>query len=463
MAIRVFCTSFFSGLIWAMCLIAAQPVRDPQTALAAAERYAEAGNWDAARPLYAEAEAGFQAKGDERNRLYAKFGRLHRDLETGSYSEYLAAIDAELASPVAQSDPAVRIRGLALKATVIMNLNSSAARRDWQEIARLADAIGDKKWANRSAGELALLAGLDGDYATALPRLLGAIKTAEALGDVGSEVYFKTFLANGMTVVGRPEQALPFFGSAIAAVTKNPESGYPLVPTIGKVRALTMLKRDAEARALIAEALQYADEHQVLGARTELLVQSGLLSLHARDLDAAEAAFQQAAKTAREATLPRMIAPACSGLIDVYETRGNWMSADTEADEAIAALREAEEGYDLPELLAKKAEIAVALGQADRADEIYGQATQLVESMLVNMPSSQTKRSLIGSMSRLYTGHFRLAVEQFNDTSRAFDILEHARGRSLADSLRYGGRADQSPTAWERQITTLQQKIRRTR
>jgi hypothetical protein len=82
--------------------------------------------------------------------------------------------------------------------------------------------------------------------------------------------------------------------------------------------------------------------------------------------------------------------------------------------------------------------------------------------MLVNMPSSQTKTSLISSMSTVYTGHFRLAIEQFHDTAKAFSIIERARGRSLADSLRYGGRPE-TETEWEVKISAIQQQIRRNR
>jgi hypothetical protein len=81
--------------------------------------------------------------------------------------------------------------------------------------------------------------------------------------------------------------------------------------------------------------------------------------------------------------------------------------------------------------------------------------------MLVNMPSSLTRRSLIGAMSRVYTGHFRLAIEQFHDAAKGFLILEQARGRSVADSLRYGMRPGQNASPWELRIASIQQQIRR--
>src|SRR6516164_2991838 len=69
---------------------------DPHALLQQADEYAGAGNLDAARDLYFQAEQGFAAQGDTRNMLYARFGRLRKDLQTGSYSSYLATIQANL-------------------------------------------------------------------------------------------------------------------------------------------------------------------------------------------------------------------------------------------------------------------------------------------------------------------------------------------------------------------------------
>ena len=434
---------------------------DPHTLLSRADEFADAGNLDLARGLYAEAEQVFATQGDTRNMLYARFGRLRKDVETGSYTMHLATVESGLNEPAAKSDPALRIRGLALKGIIDLNLNTSAARHDWEAVARLASDIGDKKWANRAAGQLGIAAGLDGDYASALSRLLVAITTAQSLHDLGAEIYFKTMLGNGATVLGRAQEALSLYQMAIDSAKIHPASGYPIQPAIGKVRALTVLKRRDEARALIAEALEYSRKNDVLGAQSELLVQSGILELDSNNIQGAEAAFRAAVTIAKKAALPRMVASGYSGLIDVCKARRDWGAAEKAADAAIEGLQATEEVYDLPEYLAKKAEVEVGLGRSVRADQLYQQATEIIEGMLVNMPSSQTRTSLIGSMSRMYTGHFRLAIKQFHDTAKAFSIIERARGRSLADSLRYGGRPEAERSEWESKISAIQQRIRR--
>lgn len=80
---------------------------------------------------------------------------------------------------------------------------------------------------------------------------------------------------------------------------------------------------------------------------------------------------------------------------------------------------------------------------------------------MVNATSSRVKASMIGSMSNIYLGHFRLAWNQLHNPKKAFNIVESARGRALYDSIRY---ARQSPavreqSAAEREIARLQRRL----
>src|SRR5262245_6919138 len=80
----------------------------PEELYASADRFAEAGNWTAAGPLFAEAERGFEMRGDRRMMLYARFGRLRRAVETGSYDAYLKEVELALAEPAVDSDLMLR-------------------------------------------------------------------------------------------------------------------------------------------------------------------------------------------------------------------------------------------------------------------------------------------------------------------------------------------------------------------
>src|ERR1700743_815286 len=67
--------------------------------LAKADGCATHRNWDKAAPLYGEAEAAFRKSGDTRNALYAKFGRLHRDVESGAYRAVHDEVTRDLVNP----------------------------------------------------------------------------------------------------------------------------------------------------------------------------------------------------------------------------------------------------------------------------------------------------------------------------------------------------------------------------
>src|SRR5438445_124715 len=60
--------------------------------LAQADHFGDQSDWYDAGQLYARAEAEFHKTGDSRNELYAKFGRLHREIENGSYSAVRAEV-----------------------------------------------------------------------------------------------------------------------------------------------------------------------------------------------------------------------------------------------------------------------------------------------------------------------------------------------------------------------------------
>jgi len=441
---------------------------DPDALLARADHLVEIGNSVKARPLYAEAEQEFHARGDRKKELYAKFGRLQRDIQTGSYAVAAQEVEHDLHNPVVQSDPMLKIRALALKSNIDLNINTAGAQDDFSEIAAIAKSIGDRKWENRAAGQLGIVAGVNGDIGTAAVALLKAIGTAEALHDVEGQIWFSTWLANGMTVNGRADKAIAVLDRAIGAVPKDPDAGFPVQLYIAKIRALVALpattypKARGEARQLIQGALKYSRENNVLGAQCELLNQAGLLSMAANDLNGAEEYFRQTVDVAKRAYLPRMEAAGYLQLSEVYERRGDFNKAESTINTAIQQARLVQEGIFLPVYLAQKAEIEGARGNLQLADELYDQASDLVEGMLVNAPSSQVKSSMIAALSDIYVGHFRLAVERLHDPAKAFEIAETARGRALVDSMRYAsnstGSNGMSPA--ERQIAAIQKQFR---
>jgi CHAT domain-containing protein len=440
----------------------------PDDLLARADHLAEVGNSVRARPLYAEAEQQFRARGDTRKELYAKFGRLHRDVESGSYKAIAEELDRDLRNPIVESDPGLKIRALAVKGIIDLNLNTAAAQDDFSQMAILAKSIGDRKWENRASGELGIIAGVNGDVGTAAFALMKAINTAGSLNDIAGQINFSTWLANGMTVHGMADRAIPLLDKAMNLVSKETDAGFPVQLYIAKVRALVALRenggeaRQTEARRIIDDALKYARENNILGAQAELLNQAGLLAMSTRDWATAERSFGETADVAERAHLPRMEAEGFLHLSELHEQRKEIARAVAAIDSAIAQVRQVQEDFDLPVYLARKAELEADRGNLRRADLLYQQASELIEAMLINAPTSRVKSSMIAALSDIYVGHFRLAVSRLHDNVKAFRIIETARGRALADSIRYARQSTASSTnsSIERQIAVMQRRLR---
>jgi len=111
--------------------------------LAEASRLALLHNWQAAAPLFREAEISFAAQSDQRNFLYAHIGRLRGEIESQSLpevSEYLADI---LTSPVTQSDLRLRLFCLVAKGDIDFQIDPKSSAAVWTEVAAVAARLRD--------------------------------------------------------------------------------------------------------------------------------------------------------------------------------------------------------------------------------------------------------------------------------------------------------------------------------
>jgi CHAT domain-containing protein len=446
--------------------------QSPAELMANADQLGDRSDWRNAGPLYAKAEAEFHRSGDARNELYAKLGRLHRDLEDGSYKTVRAEVVRLLANPLTQSDPLLQIRGLALLGNIDLNTNTAAAAEDWNKVLAIARKVGDQKWENRARGELGLVAGVSGDIGSAALALYGAISKAEQLGDVSAHINFATWLANGMAVHGMADKASRVVDKASDLARKNGYAAIPLQLSIAKIRALANLSEPQReqnrelADKLITAALADAEKQHVLGAQTELLIEAGQITATRGDLSTAEKYFRQATEVSKTAGLPRQEGESCLRLSQFYRATNQPAKASAVIDQGIQAVQRVEEGYDLPVFVAERAEVQAALGSVHAADASFQRATDLVEGLLVNAPSSQVKSGMIGAFGQIYLGHFRLAWNRMHDGPYAFSIIESARGRSLLDSIRYARQSASDSaqlTRGEVEIARLQRSLMRDR
>jgi tetratricopeptide (TPR) repeat protein len=440
---------------------------DATTLLADADRLADQGNWSSARAIYATAEAEFRRAGDHRHELYARFGRLHGDAEAGSYETVRQFVVRDLSDPAVQEDSELKIRGLALLGTIDLNLDAAAALDDWTTVLAVAKSAGDRKWQNRAQGQLGLVAALNGNIGSAGIALYQAITQAAQLGDIAGQVHFATWLANGLAINGMADRAVDLLDRVTEFARKHGYEESPLQLSIAKVRAMLLLP-DTQRRAAIPEAknllektLAAAESRGVRGAQTELLIQAGELASSERDYKTAETYFLKAADVAHQANLFRMESEALMQLSRVYRADNQASKAAGAIDAGIGIVHNNKEPYRLPVLIAEKAEVEAALGSLDEAMALYRKATDLIEGLLVNAQTSGVKTAMIGALSDIYVGHFRLAWHGLRNGPEAFRIIESARGRVLLDSIRY---ARQSGATFrevpaEREIVRLQKLL----
>jgi hypothetical protein len=79
---------------------------------------------------------------------------------------------------------------------------------------------------------------------------------------------------------------------------------------------------------------------------------------------------------------------------------------------------------------------------------------------MLNVPNATAQARLVGVMSDVYTGHFTLAAEQ-RDPRKAYEILERARGRALADVLRGSNQEESGDPQRQQAISHLQVRLMR--
>ena len=431
--------SFASRVISAVMLSALYAIaQSPADLLTEADHLADSFNLFEARPLYRRAEVGFRLAGDARNELNAKLGGLRYDVQLGSYIESRQEVQQILTTPLVRRDPILKIKALGLLGLIDLNLNTRLAFNDWTSLLGTANGIGDAKWVNRANGYLGIVSGLNGDSGSAAKALFQAISNAERLGDIPGELIFGIWLANGMTTNGMGDGALHVLDRVEASAKKNGYVDMPVLFSIAKVRALSSSKDSSsrnEAKTLLQGTLTHARREGILGAQADLLSQAGQIALEENDISQAQRSFGEQVRVAKQASLPAMAADGYLHLSQIYRGQLNGRQAELAIDQGIEAVRSAQESYDLPRFVAEKAEVQLALGHIKAADALYEQAARLIEGLLVNCPSSRTKSSMIGSLSDIYLGHFRVAWNYLHDGPKAFRIIESARGRALVNTL----------------------------
>ncbi len=424
----------FSVPLWPSAAQALQ-VGIPSPVMERAEHLVDLYNWYDAHPLFAKAEKMFLAQGDERNALFARASRLRGEMQVRPFHEVIEAMDEILATDLARDDARLRLRCLIVRGDVNLEIDAVAAKDDWEAALAAARQAGDRKWESRAIGELGMAAFLLGDASAARSQVGQAMMTALARGDAGAQIRYYAAIATGLHLSEEYDQAIRYFDLALDTASKHPESGFQYISYWGKAKALMALKRFQEAEQLVRESLRQAEADDRHVKKVQMLLAASDLARMLGKNEEALGYLYDAQPIAEQGGFRRLLAELYSDLAAILQQAGKIRDAEAHAARAVTLSEGAGDTYLLPSQLLALANIREAEGRLDDALQLLERATDVVEALLVNVPTSTHASSLIRTMSRVYVKHFELASGHGRSVDYAFAVLERARGRVLRDVI----------------------------
>ena len=439
-----------------------QPTTSPEI-LSEASRLAFLHNWRAAAPLFRAAEVLFAAQDDQRNVLYAHVGWLRGEIESQSLPEVSEYLAETLSSPVAQSDLRLRLFCLVAKGDIDFQIDPKSSEAVWTEVAAVAARLRDSTWENRAQAELGTIAFYKGEIYRGARLVAKSYATAELHGDTAYVIRLRAAFGEGFAEFGHPKDALVFFDSALKLARETPDAGFPFTAYLGRGRALIALGRTAEGESILRQALGDAKRDQMRVREARVLVVLGDLASSRGDETEAKACFERASRLAEEQHLRRLAATATSELALLSADHGGSLTnAEGFIRKSIQNNASGQDAFHLPHVLAAAADVDARRGNVAAAERNYRLASDVVDHLIGTVTPFEEKDFLIASMSSIYIGQARLALQQ-NNPEAAFRALEQVDARGIAESLRWYSQRDRLTLEWTRpavkRVNVLQEAL----
>jgi CHAT domain-containing protein/tetratricopeptide (TPR) repeat protein len=415
-------------------------LQDPQTSknaeilLKEANRLAWLFNSPKAGPLYVRAEELFKERGDTRNEIYARVGRIRAQAEAMSWVDVSELLGEQLKIPVVKNDPELKLWCLSAKGYTDLEINPASAKLAWTEAEQIAHKLGEHEWEARAEGELGIIGFLQGDSRRAAVMVGDALLSAKASGDVGGQVRMLEMLGNGFNEAKRYGEALAFFERAIKTSGSTPDAGFPFMAYEGESSALVAQDKVSEAKDKLERALTVARENKKLGHESMILQLMGELAIRTGDRPAATKYLEQSTQLAQKYNFYRTLGQSMIDLAGLYREAGDLKGAEVSASAGVDASRRVGDRYYLPRDLTVLADLKAQRGAINEAEALYANAEDVIDGMLVNLHEAYWSSSLAGAMSDTYLRHFELEARQGN-LDRALSVLERVRGRTAAALL----------------------------
>ena len=457
-------SSFFrrTALLIVSCSFVDAQQPQAKELLARALHLADLYNWADAAPAFTEAEQLFVAAGDQRNALYAKLGRIRSNIERDQQT--LPMVSAQLAEaleddPLLQNDKELRMFCLIVKGDIDTETNTGAMRQDWEQVQTLAQDLGELKWQYRALAQLSMAAFYDADLETARKNVGTALAAATTAGDVGGQIRSLTIIAGGLLHTKMYEQSLAYVENANKIAASTPDTGYQFTAQEMRIEALIGLGQLDTAQRAVDELLMRAREARRTGHEAIGLVLAADIADARNDRQSALATLDQAIALGESAGLTRLLAEVYARATEIYRKSGDLEKAERSAELAAASTQASGDVWAVPQHLQVLAELQIARGRYAEADRVYDRAEAFLDAMIGNVSTVLEKTAVITASSQIYSQHFALIADHFNDPQKAYAIIEQVRGRAAADLLAAGSVAPAGAKRTERAISQLRLKL----
>ena len=437
-----------------------QDRRSAQERLDHALHYADLYNWDDAGEDFAEAEKLFLAAGDERNALYAKLGKIRSTIDQLVLPATSAQIASELEkNPLLQTDKQLRLFCLIVKGDIDGEIDARAMREDWEEVQKLAAEMGNNKWQYRALAQLGVAAFYNGDLNTAGKNVARAFAEATKNGDGAAQVVFLTMLGIGLRESQMNEQASTYFDNALKIASTIPDTEYPFFTKEALLENLIDVNQASAAQKLADEILAQAQQRHHPQAQAIVLTLEANIAKQRHDDAAALRALQQVMALSKSGGFIRELADAQAQASDIYRDRGELEKATEFANLAAISTQESGDTWSVPRRLLTVAMLDTKEGNYDEADRVFDRASTFVDALIGDYSSVLEKTAVIKASGDLYSQHFALVADRFNDPAKAYSIIEQVRGRVTTDLLMAGSVAPEQAKKDQRAISELRLKL----
>src|SRR5258708_3819943 len=308
-----------------------QASKNPEILLMEANRLAWLFNSPKAGPLYVRAEELFKERGDTRNEIYARVGRIRAQAETMSWVDVSQMLGQQLSIPAVKNDAGLKLWCLAPKQYTDLETDPTSANLAWTEAKQIAHTLGENEWEARAEGELGIIGFLQGDSRRAPVMVGDALLSAKASGDVGGQVRMLEMLGNGFNEAKRYGEALAFFERAIKTSGATPDAGFPFMAYEGESSALVAQDKVSEAKDKLERALTVARENQKHGHEMMILQLVGEVAIRTGDRPSATKYLEQSRQLAEKYNFYRTLGQSMIDLAGLYREAGDLKGAEVRA------------------------------------------------------------------------------------------------------------------------------------